>query len=134
LLGTDNDQADTSDNQVFDIPLLKSLNKLTLSVMKAGLWALGFENYVIGNRFSNSFNGMLYQEQGHTTGRQTTLGKLCSNFQKIGRLEGNTFHNHGRFGSYVLADVFPKNVERNVASNGIPVNKDRDCRGIINSI
>ncbi len=75
---------------------------------------------------------MLYQEQGLADGRQTTRGLLCSHWQKIGRLEGNTFHNHGRFGSYVLADVFPKNVERNVGSNGIPVNKAKDCQGIFN--
>jgi len=45
LKGTDNDQADTTLNQ-------------------SGLWGLSFTNYVIGNRFANNFNGMLYQEQG----------------------------------------------------------------------
>ena len=83
---------------------------------------------MIGNRFSNNFNGMLYQEQAHANGRQSTLGKLCNNWQKFSRFEGNTFHHCGRFGTYVLADVFPKNVERTIESNGIPVNKNKDCQ------
>lgn len=86
---------------------------------------------MIGNRFANNFNGMLYQEQGFGDGRQGTFGKMCNNFQKFSRMEGNTFHHCGRFGSYVLASVFPKNVERTIASDGIPVNKSRDCQGKI---
>lgn len=70
---------------------------------------------------------MLYQEQGFADGRQLIKGKMCNDKQKIGRMEGNTFHHHGRFGTYVLADIFPKNVERTVESDGIPVNKIRDC-------
>jgi hypothetical protein len=78
--GTDNDQSDTSLNQ-------------------AGLWALSFSNFVVGNRAANSFNGMLYQAQGFPDGRATTLGHLCTDNQDFGRLEGNTWHGHGRFGT-----------------------------------
>jgi hypothetical protein len=86
--GTDNGQADTTLNQ-------------------AGLWGLSFTNYAIGNRFANNYNGMLYQEQGFGGGRGTVDGLECPSFQQMGRLEGNTFHGCGRFGTYVLASVFP---------------------------
>ncbi len=70
---------------------------------------------------------MLYQEQGLGGGRSLLRGKMCNNKQKIGRLEGNTFHHCGRFGTYVLADVYPSNVESTIESDGVPVNKNRDC-------
>jgi hypothetical protein len=35
---------------------------------------------------------MLYQEQGHTNGRGSTMGLLCADKQQMGLLEGNTFH------------------------------------------
>ena len=41
---------------------------------QSGLWGVSFSNYVIGNRFANNFNGMLYQEQGFDTGRGNVLG------------------------------------------------------------
>lgn len=63
---------------------------------------------------------MLYQEQGLAGGRGTTSGQLCAAFQQIGRLEGNTFHGCGRFGTYVLAGVFPKRTDRTIERNGIP--------------
>ncbi|CAF1388780.1 unnamed protein product [Rotaria magnacalcarata] len=99
--GTDNDQSDTTLNQ-------------------AGLWGLSFTNYAIGNRFANNFNGMLYQEQGFDRGRGHVNGLECPSFQQIGRLEGNTFHGCGRFGTYVLASVFPKKTDRSVDKNGLP--------------
>ena len=40
--GTDNSEADSSNNQ-------------------AGMWALPTRNHAVGNRFANSFNGMFYQ-------------------------------------------------------------------------
>jgi hypothetical protein len=46
---------------------------------------------------------------------------------KIFHIIKSTFHHCGRFGTYVLADVFPKNVERTIESNGIPLNKNSDC-------
>jgi hypothetical protein len=48
-------------------------------------------------------------------------------FQQMGRLEGNTFHGCGRFGTYVLASVFPKNTDRSVDKNGLPTLST--CRG-----
>lgn len=76
--GTDNEQADTTLNQ-------------------SGLWGLSFTNYVIGNRFANNFNGMLYQEQGFGGiggGRGHVNGLECLQLQQIGRLEGNVrIHN-----------------------------------------
>lgn len=99
--GTDNGQADTTLNQ-------------------AGLWGLSFTNYAIGNRFANNYNGMLYQEQGFDRGRADLSGLECPSFQQLGRLEGNTFHGCGRFGTYVLASVFPKRVNRSVETNGLP--------------
>ncbi|CAF3008670.1 unnamed protein product [Rotaria sp. Silwood2] len=99
--GTDNDQSDTTLNQ-------------------AGLWGLSFTNYAIGNRFANNYNGMLYQEQGFESGRGQLSGLECLSFQRIGRLEGNTFHGCGRFGTYVLANVFPKKTDRSVDKNGLP--------------
>ncbi|CAF1388475.1 unnamed protein product [Adineta ricciae] len=99
--GTDNGQADTTLNQ-------------------AGIWGLGFTNYVIGNRFANNYNGMLYQEQGFPNGRGHVDGLECPSFQHLGRLEGNTFHGCGRFGTYVLASVFPKKTDRSIEKNGLP--------------
>jgi hypothetical protein len=32
-------------------------------------------------------------------------------------MEGNTFHGHGRFGTYILVSVFPKNTGRSLANN-----------------
>ncbi|CAF0723862.1 unnamed protein product [Adineta steineri] len=99
--GTDNGQADTTLNQ-------------------AGLWGLSFTNYAIGNRFANNYNGMLYQEQGFGGGRGHVDGLECPSLQQMGRLEGNTFHGCGRFGTYVLASVFPKRTDRSIDKNGLP--------------
>jgi len=98
--GTDNGQADTGLNQ-------------------SGLWALSFTNYVIGNRAVNHFNGMLYQSQGFPNGRGAVDGKLCPDNQAILHMEGNTFHGHGRFGTYLLVSIFPKNTDRVLATNGV---------------
>ena len=80
---------------------------------------MSFTNYAIGNRFANNFNGMLYQEAGFTNGRGQATNMVCANLQQMGRLEGNTFHGCGRFGTYVLSSVFPTRIERTVNMNGI---------------
>ena len=50
-----------------------------------------------GNRFANSFNGMFYDFSN-------TFGAINNPYSAImGRLEGNTFHGHGRFGTYILS-------------------------------
>jgi len=96
--GTFDDQADTTLNQ-------------------AGFWGDSFQNYFIGNRAANSFNGMLWQAQAHEVGDGAVRGKECLNNQLLGRMEGNTFHGHGRFGTYILVSVFPKNTGRSLANN-----------------
>jgi len=94
--GTDNDQADTSLNQ-------------------AGLWSSTPANNVVGNRFSNSFNGMFY-DLGKSNG--AAENKVNTLFMIMGKLEGNTFHGHGRFGTYILF-YFPKNgCIGNINNNG----------------
>jgi hypothetical protein len=90
--GTSNGQADTSLNQ-------------------AGLWSLSASNNMLGNRFSNSFNGMLFETNAFgSNGRQFSEGKACTQFHPLGRVEGNTFHSHGRFGTYVLSSTWPKDI------------------------
>jgi len=101
--GTNNDQADTVLNQ-------------------AGLWSLNPTNYVIGNRFSNSFNGMFYDCGGQRYGQGDAYGLVDTLFSQMGRLEGNTFHGHGRFGTYFLY-YFPKNnCISNISNNGYLIN------------
>ena len=75
--GTDNGNADTTINQ-------------------SGLWSNSRTNDMIGNRFANSFNGMFYDF--------THLAPLPVDAYNsiLGRVEGNTFHGHGRFGTYIL--------------------------------
>ena len=60
----------------------------------------------IGNRISNSFNGMLFKAGG--TGRGDSRDKVCESAAKLSRIEGNTFHGNGRFGTYSLALEFQK--------------------------
>mmetsp|Transcript_30397 Transcript_30397/g.90675 ORF Transcript_30397/g.90675 Transcript_30397/m.90675 type:complete len:108 (-) Transcript_30397:3079-3402(-) len=79
--GTSNTQADTSNNQ-------------------AGIYNETAANDLIGNRCSNSFNGMLLQANGQ--GRGSVYGKVCTNHLALGRWEGSTFHGHKRFGTYTL--------------------------------
>jgi hypothetical protein len=87
--GTSNSQADTRLNQ-------------------AGVWSLSPSNHMLGNRFSNSFNGMLYETNAFGgNGRQFSEGEVCTVHMPLGRIEGNTFHSHGRFGTYVLSSTWP---------------------------
>jgi len=67
---------------------------------------------------------MLYQAQGLEGGRGTTAGQLCADQQHWGRLEGNTWHGHGRFGTYVLVSVFPKRTDRSLTTGGVVVDRD----------
>ena len=109
LVGTDNSQADTSLNQ-------------------AGLWALGARNTVIGNRFANSFNGMFYEGVDFRFGVEYALGLVDDYFGTFGVLEGNTFHHHGRFGTYILG-IWPKvNCTGTLASEGYQLPAP-NCKG-----
>ena len=77
--GTSNRIADTSDNQ-------------------SGIFSRSANNDLVGNRASNSFNGMLLQAVGMGRGADNA-GKVCEADNRIGRQIGNTFHSHGRFGT-----------------------------------
>ena len=90
--GTDNGQSDGAINQ-------------------AGLWSVGRSNDVIGNRYANSFNGMFYDfsNAGLTANPISTI---------MGRLEGNTHHGHGRFGTYLLQYYPRKNCISSINLNG----------------
>jgi plastocyanin len=75
---------------------------------QAGIWLTGAQNNLIGNRMSNSFNGMLCDVNFHARGGGPAKNKACVLSQRVGRWDGNTFHNHGRFGTYGLGNFFPK--------------------------
>jgi hypothetical protein len=77
--GTSNRIADTSDNQ-------------------SSIYSRAATNDLIGNRSSNSFNGMFLQALGMGRG-SSNAGKVCESDNRIGRNVGNTFHSHGRFGT-----------------------------------
>ena len=81
LPGTSNRIADTSDNQ-------------------SGIFTRAATNTLLGNRVSNSFNGMLLK--AGSIGRGESYGKVCESASKLARYEGNTFHGNGRFGTYTL--------------------------------
>ena len=83
--GTSNRIADTSDNQ-------------------SGIFSRASTNSLQGNRVANSFNGMLFDAGG--IGRGESTGKVCEADAKFTRIEGNTFHGHGRFGTYTLGLYF----------------------------
>ena len=111
LPGTSNAQSDTSLNQ-------------------AGLWSLSPTQIMIGNRFANSFNGMLFETNAFgANGRQYSEGQVCTAFLPIGRVEGNTFHGHGRFGTYILSSHWPHetNLTQLLAADGLM--DDITCSG-----
>ena len=94
LPGTDDGDADTTVNQ-------------------SGMWSAAPTNDMIGNRFANSFNGMFYSFSfGFTNGKDETKALM-------GRVEGNTFHGHGRFGTYVLFGYPTNDCVSSVAADGL---------------
>jgi hypothetical protein len=76
--GTSNRIADTSDNQ-------------------SGFFSRAGSNNFIGNRASNHFNGMFLAEG--STGRGESYNKVCESASRLGRMDGNTWHSNGRFGT-----------------------------------
>jgi len=84
---------------------------------------------MIGNRVSNSFNGMLIETNN---GRGDALHRVCNSNNQIGRMEGNTFHSHGRFGTYMLGNNFPKSVDVSVENNGFLTDPET-CDGFLDS-
>lgn len=75
--GTSNRLADTSDNH-------------------SGIFSRSATNNLIANRAGNAFNGMFILASG---GRGDSSGKVCASDAKLGRIEGNTWANNGRFGT-----------------------------------
>ena len=100
--GTPNGQADTALNQV-------------------AIWITGGRNHLVGNRAVNSFNGMLYNPLGNGVG--AVQNQLCYiGMQPFARFDGNTFHGHGRFGTYGLGALFPKTQpSATVSTNGLTI-------------
>jgi parallel beta-helix repeat protein len=76
--GTSNPTADTSDNQ-------------------SGFFSRAGTNNFIGNRAANHFNGMFLKEG--SIGRGESYNKVCESASQLGRMEGNTWHSNGRFGT-----------------------------------
>lgn len=77
--GTSNRIADTRDNQ-------------------SAIYSRAANNDLVGNRASNSFNGMLVQALGDGRG-EDNAGRVCESDNRIGQWIGNVFHSHGRFGT-----------------------------------
>ena len=96
--GTDNGDADTTVNQ-------------------AGLWSNSRTNYMLGNRFANSYNGMFYD---FTHLAPVPISVYSS---MLGSVEGNTFHGHGRFGTYILQYYPEDNCIGDVNNEGFILNK-----------
>lgn len=96
------------------------------SVNHAGIFSLAATNDLIGNRVANSFNGMLIQAGG--IGRGSAYGKVCTSDAQLGRIEGNTFHGHKRFGTYALGSNYPKVTDQSVDTNGYNIDQSQ-CRG-----
>ena len=101
--GTSNRIADTADNQ-------------------AGFFSRAGSNNYIGNRAASHFNGMFLAEG--SIGRGSAYNKVCESAARLGRMDGNTWHDNGRFGTYTLGFNYPKVTDQAVATNGYNVNKD----------
>ena len=100
--GTSNFDADTSLNQ-------------------SGFWSRAGSNNFIGNRASNHFDGMFLKEGLH--GRGEANGKVCESASILGRMEGNTWHGNGRFGTYTLGNTYPKETDQSSANHGYNTDK-----------
>jgi hypothetical protein len=102
--GTQNDQSDTALNQ-------------------AAFYLKSSTNDVIGNRAANTFNGMFNEPGAEGDARDN----VCYRYTEIGRWEGNTFHGHGRFGTYPIHS-FPLVTDRELATNGFNIDQTL-CEG-----
>ena len=100
--GTDNGQVDTAMNQ-------------------AGIWSTAPLNSIVGNRASGSFNAMFMDLAAY--GRGSNWYNMCPVQYPLGRLEGNTFHNSLRFGTYLLGYT-PTQVSVSVESNGLVTDRN----------
>lgn len=82
----------------------------------AGIYTDTAANDFIGNRVSNSFNGLLLQASG--SGRGAAYGRVCTSHLAFGRWEGNTFHGHSRFGLYSLGGSAPRDTDQSIEQDG----------------
>lgn len=105
--GTSNRIADTWDNQ-------------------AGIFSRAATNNLIGNRVANHFNGMFLDAGGR--GRGQSQNKVCEAASNFGRIEGNTFHGSGRFGTYTLGSNYPKVTDQSIVTDGHNVDQSL-CTG-----
>jgi hypothetical protein len=62
------------------------------------------------------------------TGRGLARGQCCTRAEALGHMVGNTFHGHGRFGTYMLGDYFPKRTDQSVDANGLVTDR-QTCSG-----
>jgi len=108
--GTDNAESDTPLNQ-------------------AGIYMDTAANDMIGNRASNSFNGLLLQAS--RSGKGAAYGRVCTNHLAFGRWEGNTFHGHSRFGLYSLGGSTPRNTDQSIEADGFNLNQGT-CAALTN--
>lgn len=106
--GTSNKFADTGDNQ-------------------SGIFSRANTNSLQGNRVSNDWNGMLFFNDA--SGRGDSRGEVCEKSAKFGRIEGNTFHSNGRFGTYTLGSNYPKLTDQSILSDGHNIDKESLCSG-----
>jgi len=83
---------------------------------QAGIYTDTAANDFIGNRVSNSFNGLLLQASG--SGRGAAYGNVCTSHLAFGRWEGNTFHGHSRFGLYTLGGSTPRATDQSIQQDG----------------
>ena len=109
--GTSNAQADTSDNQ-------------------SGIFSRAITNNLIGNRVANAFNGMFFMAAG--MGRGGVQGQVCESDAKLARVEGNTWHGNGRFGTYTLGSNYAKFTDQSITTDGQNIDKSL-CNGFDNN-
>jgi hypothetical protein len=101
--GTSNLIADTSDNQ-------------------SGFFSRAGSNNYIGNRAASHFNGMFLKEG--SIGRGDVYDEVCESASRLGRMDGNTWHGNGRFGTYTLGFNYPKKTDQSVDTNGYNIDKE----------
>lgn len=51
-------------------------------------------------------------------GRGGAYDRVCTGRSPLGRMDANTFHSHGRFGTYMLNGNFPKHLDTSTVNNG----------------
>jgi len=64
----------------------------------------------------------MFLQEG-SIGRGEAYFKVCESAARLGRMEGNTWHSNGRFGTYTLGFNYPKVTDQTAANNGY--NSDR---------